>query len=321
MITLKVPYRSQWADDAKSHSADCGPTSLAMVLNYYGVDISPDGIYRFLPPKGKKQFTSISELMQASRSNGVPNTYKRHESKDEAIASLRASLDEGRPVICLIKYDPWRSFTGNDFKWGHFVVATGYDEDHIMMNDPLFGLWVKPEIKGDHFTMTTDQFCAGWGGFPYTENPNWASIFFDKAASEPVETSGPTPEPVQPPVPSLPQQPPEPKPQPKPEPEKPGPDFGDVEYDTHVVVAGESLSALAQRYYGNPGNWRLIQAFNHMTRSHIWVGETLRIPRLSESDLLSFGVSFDAEVSPDSSEDALDYNELGANTIGMGFPD
>jgi hypothetical protein len=290
-----------------------------MVLNYYGVVITPDGVYRFMPPKSPKQFTSIGELMQASRSNGVANSYKRHNSKDEALSSLRASIDDGRPVICLIKYDPWRSLTGNDFKWGHFVVATGYDENHVYMNDPLFGLWVKPSSKGDHFKMTIDDFCAGWGGFPVTENPNWASIYFDKAAPEPVESTGPAPEPEPEPAPEPEPEPePEPKPEPEPEPE-PGPDFGDVAYDTHVVQAGESLSALAQRYYGNPGNWRLIQSFNHLKREHIWIGETLRIPRLGEDELMSFAISFDTTISAESEEDALDYNEIGANTVGIGF--
>ncbi|HSG18644.1 MAG TPA: C39 family peptidase, partial [Anaerolineae bacterium] len=95
VIKLPVPYRSQWADDAKSHSADCGPTCLAMVLNYYGVKMTPDGVYRFMPPKGPKEFTRIGELMQASRSNGVPNSYKKFVSRDEALSNLRASLDDG----------------------------------------------------------------------------------------------------------------------------------------------------------------------------------------------------------------------------------
>ena len=190
------------------------------------------------------------------------------------------------------------------------------------MNDPLFGLWVKPPSKGDHFVMTTDEFCAGWGGFPYTENPNWACIYFDKVAPEPVISTGPAPEPSpQPePAPSEPVKEPEPEPISEPEPE-PGPDFGDVEFDTHVVIAGESLSALSQRYYGNPGNWRLIQAFNRLKREHIWVGETLRIPRLGEDQLLSFAVSFDAALSPESQDEAFDYNEIGENTAGIGFVD
>lgn len=316
MITLTVPYRSQWADDAKSHSADCGPTCLAMVLNYYGVDITPDGVYRFLPPKTPKQYTSIGELMQASRSNHLPNSYKRYGDKNEALDGLRASLDEGRPIICLVKYEPWRQLTGNDFKWGHFVVATGYDSQNIMMNDPLFGLWVKPGEKGDHFTMSVDKFCAGWGGFPYTENPNWACILFDKEAPTPIDVAEPGPAA---PVPEEPE-PEEPEPKPEPEPE-PGPDFGDVEYDEHVVVAGESLIALSRRYYDNPGNWRLIKSFNGLKRDYIWVGETLRIPRLSEDALMSFAVSFDTTLSDEAQEDAFDYDEVGANTIGIGFLD
>jgi hypothetical protein len=307
-----------------THSADCGPTSLAMVLNYYGTKITPDGVYRFLPPKTKKQFTSIGELMQASRSNGLPNEYKKHGSKEEALATLRASLDEGRPLICLVKYEPWRKKTKNDFKWGHFVVATGYDENHILMNDPLFGLWVKPESVGDHYQMTVDEFCAGWGGFPYTENPNWACILFNKIAPTPVEIvdSPAAPEPT--PEPAAPTPEPEPQPEPEPEPE-PDTEFEDMEYDEHVVVAGESLSALANRYYGNPGNWRVIQRFNRLKRQSIWVGETLRIPKLDQDGLLSFGVSFgvsfDSALSDDVQEDAFDYNEIGEQSFGMGVLD
>jgi hypothetical protein len=292
-----------------------------MVLNYYGVKMTPDGVYRFMPPKGPKEFTRIGELMQASRSNGVPNSYKKFVSRDEALSNLRASLDDGRPIICLVKYEPWLRMTGNSFKWGHFVVATGYDDEHIMMNDPLFGLWVKPASKGDHYSMPIDQFCAGWGGFPITENPNWACVMFDKGAPQPVETISPNP-PVQPEPPSAEPEPtPRPEPEPEPKPAPPRPQFGDVKYNEHVVVAGESLSALAQRYYGNPGSWRLIQSFNGLTREHIWVGETLRIPRLSEDALLSFAVSFDTTLSEESQEEAFNYDDVGSYTFGIGFLD
>ena len=54
LIKLAVPYKSQWDPDAKDHHADCGPTSLSMLLAALGDAISPDQLYRYIGERGVK---------------------------------------------------------------------------------------------------------------------------------------------------------------------------------------------------------------------------------------------------------------------------
>ena len=81
MVKLDIPYRSQWDSDAGDHSADCGPTCLAMVLNYRDVDISPDSVYDHIPDKGQFDFTNFTELMDAGSAEKVPFRYHNFDDQ------------------------------------------------------------------------------------------------------------------------------------------------------------------------------------------------------------------------------------------------
>lgn len=320
MPKLNIPYRSQWASDAAENSADCGPTSVAMILNHFQHEISPDGVYAYLPEKEPEDFTFIHELRSVLQAHGLKASREQYENWDDAYTNLRANIDAGKPMIALVKYKPWIGSTGNQYQWGHFVVVTGYDETHIYMHDPLFGLWVKPEDKGAHFALTHEDFAAGWGGFPADENPNWVSVVVGDGMV-PVPEPEPVPAPEPAPVPTPP--PPAPEPVPEATPEAPGaqgahtmedverriralaayrwadpPDFGDeaavklwrdhlgdwgLTYDEYVVQPGDMMVALARRFYGESHRWPAIKTYNDLQRDGLWVGETLMIPHLGNS--------------------------------------
>jgi hypothetical protein len=345
MPKLDIPYRSQWAADADRHRADCGPTCAAMIMNYNQIEMTPNRIYDFLPPKEPGAFTFWHELVGVLQNHQIPAQRHTYVSRFQAMDNLRANIDAGNPMIALVKYAPWQAATRNQFEWGHFVVVTGYDASNIYMHDPLFGLWVKPAERGAHYAMSHDLFCAGWGGFPVTENPNWACCVTRPATAV---------------APLLPVSPPPAAPPTAPmgTPEEINrriralaayraaepPDFNDAgqtqlwrdhlgdwgqAFATHVVQSGATLSGLSSRFYGSQSHWPAIKEYNDLRRDGLWVGETIRVPRLGQSGAhltpalpshtAGLGKSLDLDDLIDPDLAAWDYNELGRNTVGMGF--
>ncbi|WP_420629071.1 C39 family peptidase [Candidatus Leptofilum sp.] len=359
MPQLEIPYRSQWDNDAKFNNSDCGPTCTAMLLNYFGKTATPDGIYDHLPSKDPNDFTFVWELVNVFKAHQVTATNIQYDTKATAFYHLRANIDAGKPMIALVKYQPWISATGNSYKWGHFVVISGYTDTHVLMHDPLFGMWAA-RSKGAFFALPNDLFAAGWGGFTNNENPNWVVIIAGDgqrtAATE--SAPAPTPAPVTPPKPTTPTTPVAPTTltaptepvadeerrmwalaayrwtePPETEAEKQlwrthlG-DFAET-YTTHTVQSGNTLVGLAARFYGEQHRWPTIKTFNDLKREGLMLGEKLLIPNLGQSgagtnpalpsDTIdqAKALSLDELVNPDLP--ALDYNELGKNSVGIGF--
>lgn len=228
-IKLNVPYRSQWdLREANDKDADCGPTCLAMILNFRGVAITPNRVYASIDAaKGKKDFTLFWELEEAARRNGVEMTRRSYQDygRDIAFRNLRANLDAGNPGIALVTYLPWKTALGNNYTRGHFVVVTGYDEGHITMHDPLFGL--NQIEKATHYRMSIDLFDAGWGATASADgNLNYGKNYTISYVGRVVDVDlGPVPQPHPTPPPVVPQPPPPvvtPTPQP-PQPPTPPP--------------------------------------------------------------------------------------------------
>lgn len=367
MPQLEIPYRSQWDSDAKFNNSDCGPTCTAMLLNYFGKTATPDGIYDYFPNKGPNDFTFVWELVNVFKAKGVTAVNYQYDTKATAFYHLRANIDAGKPMIALVKYQPWISATGNNYKWGHFVVISGYTDTHVLMHDPLFGMWAA-RSKGAFFALPNDVFAAGWGGFTNNENPNWVCIIAGdgKPAAAPAPAPAPapvTPAPPKPVVPApavpAPAAPASAAPMAVTQPaadedrrmrtlaayrwtEPPATEaekqlwrthLGDfaASYTTHTVQAGNTLVGLAARFYGEQHRWPAIKTFNNLNREGLMLGEKLLIPDLGQSgagknaalpsDTIdqAKAIGLDEIVNPDLP--ALDYNELGKNSMGIGFGD
>jgi len=290
-VKLNIPYRSQWDDDANDHEADCGPTCVTMLLNGLGQAISPDEVYQYIGPKGRRQFTTFTDLRNAALGGGnLTLTYQQYRNETEAFNHLYDNINNGKAFVALVKYESWQSFTGNQFRGGHFVNVVGYSDTHVFIHDPLFGLWVQRD-NGNFYKMTNRRFMSGWGGFAITENPNFACMLSDKV------------------FPFL-RKPHEEEIVPVELPQidddlrrriislaafegKLTPNLEDTETavfwvnhvgnwaketQLHIVQTGDTYSSLSNRYYGNPALWRPIQKYNMLPNTFLFIGQRLHIP-------------------------------------------
>lgn len=302
-VKLNVPYRSQWDPDADDHNADCGPTSLAMLLSALGDPISPDQMYTYIGQRGMSEYTSFGDLTRAAKARNLTMTRKNFLPA-KALDELKATLDAGKPFIALVNYAFWDPIVHNGFKGSHFVLVTGYDDDQVFIHDPLFRDGKpRPEHKreqGNFCAYTYEQFLDAWGGFAAGQNPNYAALISDKPvghlpSERPMDHRRETP--VTPARPAGPlDETTERRIRAKAAYEgKPDPNLGDpvtaqaliaslgdwgATWDTYTVRRGDNLSKISTMFYQDKELWRVIVYFNEMAHPGlIEVGETLMIPR------------------------------------------
>lgn len=119
---LDVPYYYQYFNSYEP-CCTCGLTSGAMLLGYWGRNLTPDTLYvRY----GKSQGQSPP---------GLAYIYRRELGYGQGTyagtrAQIRRHLDAGRPVVI------HGAFTGS----GHIMIIIGYDETGWFVNDPA-GRW------------------------------------------------------------------------------------------------------------------------------------------------------------------------------------
>jgi len=133
---LSVPYYYQY-NNSYEPGATCGITSAAMLLRYWGKNVTPDHLYASY---GKSQGQSPGNLANLYRAYGLSatSTYGATES------GIKAHLDAGRPVVV------HGYFTGS----GHIVALIGYDSTGWFVNDPA-GKWAG--CKGCGYPSSTSS--------------------------------------------------------------------------------------------------------------------------------------------------------------------
>lgn len=119
-IILDVPAIEQ------SFGYCCGPASLAMVLNYYGSDVTQSHINSTI--QAQYAGCTIRELKKRAEDLGF-----EAEAWRMTLDELIENLDKGNPVIVNTHYSL------NELA-GHFRVAVGHREDErILYHDPFDG--------------------------------------------------------------------------------------------------------------------------------------------------------------------------------------
>jgi ABC-type bacteriocin/lantibiotic exporter with double-glycine peptidase domain len=114
-IIENVPFHPQ-------ETYQCGPASLAGVLNYWKIPVSPEKIAAEIYSGGAKGTLNIDLVLYAERMGLKANSYEGN------LEDVRGNIDSGRPLIVLVDYGFWV------YQKNHFMVVVGYDENGIIAN-------------------------------------------------------------------------------------------------------------------------------------------------------------------------------------------
>ena len=108
---------------------NCGPTSVEMVLHYYGITAGMNDVWREGGIHNVDIGTFPGEIKQALNGLGIPSLWLDSDSANyNPFVSLKSKISESRPPILLLR------FGANNWHW---VVGVGYNEaGDILTADP-----------------------------------------------------------------------------------------------------------------------------------------------------------------------------------------
>lgn len=206
---LGVPFRTQ-IDGTEYQFVNCGPASLAMVFAGFGLEVGAPQVREYLNALvdnwDTEIGTSLDVLSRIAREAGLTplDLYSdRGGYRDWSIEAIRWHVEQGRPVIALMKYNSLPGHTSSLVNTEHYIVITGLTPDGVIYNDAAFSTTL-----GYGLQMTNEELEAAWSNVSIPHHavafglPSDAQLSFPER-QPPAPTSQPAPEPVSPSMPSL----------------------------------------------------------------------------------------------------------------------
>jgi predicted double-glycine peptidase len=133
----------------------CGTGAAQSILLYFGK--GDDHTEKYLAKAMGTNWKNGTEPKQIARylaGEGVPTSVRNHMT----IPDLKAALRKGQPVILTLQAWPNRpqdlAAYERDQVDGHYVVAIGYNRDHLLFMDPSIG--------GARGKLTEPELLARW---------------------------------------------------------------------------------------------------------------------------------------------------------------
>ncbi len=100
----------------------CGPSSLAALLNYRGIPVTPEDVAKDIYSRSARGTLSMDMVLYAGRKGLDVSQYSG------GLDDLRKKIDSGHPLIVLVDYG------FSIFQANHFMVIIGYDDDSVIVN-------------------------------------------------------------------------------------------------------------------------------------------------------------------------------------------
>ncbi len=148
-IIENVPFYQQ-----ETHQ--CGPASLAGVMNYWGINIIPDDVAKEIYSEAAGGTLNIDMVLYAQRKGLNAIQYKGNMN------DLKKNIESGYPVIVLVDYGI------SLYQANHFMVVVGYNEYSLIANSG--------KEKGKF--ISTEDFLKAW------EKTDYWTLLIKKVISE-----------------------------------------------------------------------------------------------------------------------------------------
>ncbi len=132
-VRLDVPPLSQCAEAPDIAARICSPTSVAMVLAHFGCPVSPAVLAGEVYHPGLDRYGVWPAAVCAAARRGVLGYLLRFPDWTAAAWCLA----RGRPIVASVRFAAGE-LAGAPLRQseGHLVVLTGWDGDHVLVNDP-----------------------------------------------------------------------------------------------------------------------------------------------------------------------------------------
>jgi hypothetical protein len=138
-----APYRSQ-LDGSAFAEANCGPTTLGMALDAFGVSVAPrqlraealDAQHLY----GNGTGTLITALAQVAEEHGLAAEDLRADDGGIhrwSLDDIRGHVRAGQPVIVQVRYRSLPGRGGAYYFGDHYILVTGVVGDGFLYNDPI----------------------------------------------------------------------------------------------------------------------------------------------------------------------------------------
>ena len=100
----------------------CGPASLAGVLNYWGIDVSPEEIAGEIYSRSAKGTLNIDMVLYVEKKGFKANPY------EGSFEDIKRNIDLGYPLVVMVDFGFWV------YQQNHFMVVFGYHEKGIIVH-------------------------------------------------------------------------------------------------------------------------------------------------------------------------------------------
>lgn len=168
LIELDVPERSQMVIP-EIGNVICSPTSLSMVLEYYGHNIDTEEVAEYVLDQEANIYGNWSYNVAYAGTKDINSYVARFASIDE----IKEMISQGIPVIASIKTKSDNALVGapQAYPSGHLLVVRGFrvkdGEEYIIVNDPA-----APEVDTVRREYKVSQFERAWSKIVYILNPD-----------------------------------------------------------------------------------------------------------------------------------------------------